>query len=227
VISFSYWSIKQWFHTEGKLTVVLIIPSSWGFPTDPVIHQDCFWRCCRGGRGFLQGEFLTSNLFTLLLFCLVSLLYFVRFFFIKNSKKLVPTIVVIFVGLILSCFLLALSCFLSMVDFFETRSYWQGGFTEEQKKYYKEHRLSQKGNTYGNKLINCISLLETCALLIMLLIALINLVVVGGINSSLFNVIIMIMLPYLLMLREIMTFMMWNKLKNLLLGRMHSTCLFA
>ena len=32
-----------------------------------------------------------------------------------------------------------------MVDFFETRSYWQGGFTEEQQKYYKEHRLSQKG----------------------------------------------------------------------------------
>ena len=32
-----------------------------------------------------------------------------------------------------------------MVDFFETRSYWQYGFTEEQLKYYKEHRLSQKG----------------------------------------------------------------------------------
>src|SRR3954466_13958837 len=60
-----------------------------------------------------------------------------------------------------------------------------------------------------------------CVLLIMLLIALINLVDVGGINTSLFNVSIMIMLPYLLMLREIMTFMMWNKLKNLLLSRVH------
>jgi hypothetical protein len=39
VISFSYWSIKLWFHTEGKLVVVLIIPSSWGFPTGPVRHQ--------------------------------------------------------------------------------------------------------------------------------------------------------------------------------------------
>jgi hypothetical protein len=29
--------------------------------------------------------------------------------------------------------------------FFETRSYWQGGFTEEQQIVYKEHRLSQKG----------------------------------------------------------------------------------
>jgi hypothetical protein len=32
-------SIKPWFHTERKLTVVLIIPSSWGFPTGPVRHQ--------------------------------------------------------------------------------------------------------------------------------------------------------------------------------------------
>jgi hypothetical protein len=32
-----------------------------------------------------------------------------------------------------------------MVDFFETRSYWQGGFMEEQQKYCKEHCLSQKG----------------------------------------------------------------------------------
>jgi hypothetical protein len=39
---FSYWSIKPWFHTEGKLTAVLIIPSSWGFPTGPLRHQDFF-----------------------------------------------------------------------------------------------------------------------------------------------------------------------------------------
>src|SRR3954463_5410949 len=32
-----------------------------------------------------------------------------------------------------------------MVDFLGTRSYWQGGFTEEQQKYYEEHRLAQKG----------------------------------------------------------------------------------
>src|SRR3954468_10360896 len=32
-----------------------------------------------------------------------------------------------------------------MDGFFETSSYWQGGFTEEQKDYYKEHFLSQKG----------------------------------------------------------------------------------
>jgi hypothetical protein len=50
-----------------------------------------------------------------------------------------------------------------MVGFFETKSFWQGGFMEEQQKYYEEHRLSQKGNTYVNKLINCISLLEMCS----------------------------------------------------------------
>src|SRR3954470_6773517 len=55
----------------------------------------------------------------------------------------------------------------------------------------------------------------------MLLIALINLVAVGGIKTYLFNVSVMIMLPYLFMLKEIMTFMMWKKLKNLLLSRVH------
>src|SRR3954467_13471751 len=30
-------------------------------------------------------------------------------------------------------------------DFFETRSYWHGGFIEDQQKWYKEHRLPQKG----------------------------------------------------------------------------------
>ena len=33
VTPFSYWSIKPWFLTEGKLAAVLIIPSSWGSPT--------------------------------------------------------------------------------------------------------------------------------------------------------------------------------------------------
>ena len=32
-----------------------------------------------------------------------------------------------------------------MVKFFETISYWQGGFTEHQQKYYKEYRLREKG----------------------------------------------------------------------------------
>jgi hypothetical protein len=34
VVSFSYWSIKPWFHTEEKLAAVLIIPSFWGSQLD-------------------------------------------------------------------------------------------------------------------------------------------------------------------------------------------------
>ena len=40
-----------------------------------------------------------------------------------------------------------------MVTFFETRSYWQGGSTEDEQKYYKGYRLSQIG-IYLWKLIN-------------------------------------------------------------------------
>ena len=32
-----------------------------------------------------------------------------------------------------------------MVTFFETRYYWQGGSKEDEQKYYKGYRLSQKG----------------------------------------------------------------------------------
>jgi hypothetical protein len=53
-------------------------------------NQAFFWRHCRGERGFLQGESLASNIFTLLLFCLLSLIYICLHLFIKNTKKLVP-----------------------------------------------------------------------------------------------------------------------------------------
>jgi hypothetical protein len=99
--------------------------------------------------------------------------------------------------------------------------------SRKNKNFMRNTACHKKGNSYGNKLINCISLLETCALLIVLLIALINLVALEGINTSLFNVSIMMMLPYVLMLREIMTFIMWNKLKNLLLRRVHSNLLIC
>jgi hypothetical protein len=69
-----------------------------------VPHQDLFWRHCRGGkRKLLQGEFRTHILYFVLSF---ALLYFYLRLFIKNTKKLVPTIVVIFVGPLLSCFIM-------------------------------------------------------------------------------------------------------------------------
>src|SRR3954454_13989907 len=81
------------FITKGKLTVVLITPSSWGSQQcNPYLsktfwrraHQDFFWCRCRGERSLLQGESLTLNLFTLLLFLLS---YFCLLHFIKNPKK--------------------------------------------------------------------------------------------------------------------------------------------
>jgi hypothetical protein len=62
-----------------------------------------FWRRCRGERRFLQGESLMLN--HLLCFCF-ALFYVCLHHFIKNTKKLVPSVVVIFVALLLSCFIM-------------------------------------------------------------------------------------------------------------------------
>jgi hypothetical protein len=88
---------------------VLIIPSSWGSqldgekPSTPCRIKTFFGRRCRGIRRLLQGEFRTHILCFVLSF---ALLYFYFLHFIKNTKKLVPFIVVIFVGLLLSCFIM-------------------------------------------------------------------------------------------------------------------------
>jgi hypothetical protein len=93
--SFSYWFDKSWFHTEGRLAAVLIIPSSWGSQLCGHLHaiKQFFWHRCWGERGFLQGESLASNL----LFCYCfALFYFCLHLLSKIQKKLVP---------ISSCFL--------------------------------------------------------------------------------------------------------------------------
>jgi hypothetical protein len=84
---------------------VLLIPSSWGSQLGALTshHQAFFWRRCQGERRYLQGESLTLNL--LLCFCF-ALFYFYLHHFIKNTKKLVPSIDVISVGLLLSCFIM-------------------------------------------------------------------------------------------------------------------------
>jgi hypothetical protein len=84
---------------------VLITPSlgvsNWAViyktPTSTPHHQQVFWRRCRGGRRFLQGESLTSNL--LLCYCF-ALFYFCLHIFIKNTKKLVP----LYLLFLLACF---------------------------------------------------------------------------------------------------------------------------
>jgi hypothetical protein len=85
--------------TEGRFTAVLIIPSSWGFPTAPVIHQDIFWHRCWGERGFLQGESLTSNLFYFVIVLLIFFTLFLFASFYQKYKKIVLFIFVIFVYL--------------------------------------------------------------------------------------------------------------------------------
>jgi hypothetical protein len=90
-LAFSYWFDKPRFLTEGKLAAVLITPSL-GVPNRSVIYintapqSSFFWRCCRGKRRFLQGEFHMHNLYFVYCF---ALLYFCLHRFIKNTKKLV------------------------------------------------------------------------------------------------------------------------------------------
>ena len=79
--------IKPWFHTEGKLTAALIIPSSWGSQltcdvqaiVSGTINLEPPTRFLAPLPGktelLLQGESLTPNLFTLL-FVLLSLFLF-------------------------------------------------------------------------------------------------------------------------------------------------------
>jgi hypothetical protein len=66
-----------------------------GFPTG--LHTNKFsGAVAREKENFCKGSLSLPILFTLLLFFLVSLLYFCLHLFIKNTKKLVPFIVVIF-----------------------------------------------------------------------------------------------------------------------------------
>src|SRR4051812_47821708 len=103
-----------------------------------------------------------------------------------------------------------------MPNFFETRSYWHGGFTKDQQKWYKEHRLSQEGihlwkqihqlYEYARNLCSKYNISfsrdESCCFM--------------RHKHLLSNVSTMRMKAWLLMLRGIMIFMMQSKLKNLL-----------
>jgi hypothetical protein len=81
------------FLLRERLATVLIIPSSWGSQLGGYSARIklFFWRRCRGKRRFLQGEFCTHILYFVLVF-----LYFIFacIIFIKNTKKIVPFIVV-------------------------------------------------------------------------------------------------------------------------------------
>jgi hypothetical protein len=67
-------SINLGFLLRERLAIVLIIPSSWGSQLGgyPARIKLFFWRCCRGKRRILQGEFHTHILYFVLV-----LLYFI------------------------------------------------------------------------------------------------------------------------------------------------------
>jgi hypothetical protein len=98
---------KPWFLTEGKLATILITPSSWGsqwaghLPRIKLV----FWRRCWGGKKTsARGVFRTH-----ILYFVIVLLYFIYFTCIvlyQKPKKLVSFVVVTFVGLLLSCFIM-------------------------------------------------------------------------------------------------------------------------
>jgi hypothetical protein len=92
------------FITEGKLTVELITPSSWG---SQLVHQH---RTINKFSGTVAGEkedfckgslSLQSFYFVIVLLSFFNLFLFASFY--QKYKKIVPFIVVIFVCLFLSC----------------------------------------------------------------------------------------------------------------------------
>jgi hypothetical protein len=80
------------FITEGKLTAVLITPSSWGSQLVRQHHtiNKFSGAIAREKEDFCKGSLSLPIFFTLLVFCLVSLLYFCLHIFIKNTRKFVP-----------------------------------------------------------------------------------------------------------------------------------------
>ena len=79
---------------------------------------------------------------------------------------------------------------------------------------YVRHRICEKGNYYGVKFNVCNAMLGIYAIIMMLLVVLKTLR-----NTFPTNVSLLIMEPYLRMLRVFIITMMFNKLKNLLLLR--------
>jgi hypothetical protein len=102
-LAFSYWFDKPQFLTEGILATLLIIPSSWGsqlggfLPTSSInFLAPLPGKKKISARGVSHAHPLLCFSFALLLLAP----------FYQKYKKLVPTIVVIFVGLLLSCFII-------------------------------------------------------------------------------------------------------------------------
>jgi hypothetical protein len=84
--SFSYWFDKPWFHTEGRLAVVLIIPSTWGSQLGGHLHA------IKQFSGAVAGEkedFCNGSLSLPIFYFVIVLLYFIfaSIFLSKIQKK--------------------------------------------------------------------------------------------------------------------------------------------
>jgi hypothetical protein len=90
--SFSYWFDKPWFHTEGRLATVLIIPSYWGSQLGGHLHA------IKHFSGTVVGEkedFCKGSLSLPIFYFVIVLLYFIFacIFLSKIQKKIVSFIV--------------------------------------------------------------------------------------------------------------------------------------
>jgi hypothetical protein len=92
-LPFSYWLDKPWFLTEGKLAVVLIIPSSWGSQLGGHLHQHrtaikLFSGAIAGEKeDFCKGSFARTS-FTL--FFVLLYFIFACIFLSKTPKNWFP-----------------------------------------------------------------------------------------------------------------------------------------
>ena len=143
-----------------KFAVALLHTFLLGFPNNtPTMCIKLFSDAVAGDLKILrEGSFRTSNIFILLLSCLVYFYYCLVCLISKIQKKLV-TCINIFISVCIFYFqfcILCCTCYfglllclvlylLSMDSLFDTTYYWHGGFTKEHQNYYKEYRLSQKG----------------------------------------------------------------------------------
>ena len=72
---FSYWSIKSWFLTEGKLAAVRIIPSSWGSQRSALCTHQAFFLAPLPGRRSTSARGVSRSQSLYFVFVLLSLFY--------------------------------------------------------------------------------------------------------------------------------------------------------
>jgi hypothetical protein len=182
-LGFSNWPVIFYFINSAPSSFLAPLPgieeeeaptSNTRFPINlaPSNSNQVFWRRCRGGRRLLRGEF--SHAHPLLCFKFCSTLFLLASFY-QKYKKISSYYSFYFYW---SVIVFLYHAFYQWLVSLKLNLFGKVGSRKSSKIIMRNTACHKKGNTYRNKSIDCISLLETCALLIMLLIALINLVAV-------------------------------------------------